>query len=354
VTPLGFGGMEHQTITTMHRALKTDERVVVHELAHSWWGNDVTCGTWADIWLNESFATYSEALWKEAQGGTGALHDYMTGLLHFDLLSWTGTIYDPQTQWSNIFVDAVYSKGAWVLHTLRGVLGDDRFFGLLKAFRGRFSGGNAVTADLESVADSVAGEDLGWFFDQWVRGRGWPKYAYSAFWKPDTLLLTVEQRQSDTWDTFRMPLPVRIFSSAGGDTAVTVVNSLRHQTFAVPLFSRPDSVRLDPDGWLLKQIIGPQPEVGGEEAPIAYRLEQNFPNPFNPSTTIRFASPSASRVHLSVFDLLGREVAVLMDEERPAGVTATVFDASGLSSGVYMYRLRAGGQTISKKMLLVR
>ncbi len=83
VTPFGFGGMEHQSMTTLLRGLETSETVVAHELAHQWWGDLVTCGTWADIWLNESFATYSEAIWHEHLGGFDELKDYMQAATAF-------------------------------------------------------------------------------------------------------------------------------------------------------------------------------------------------------------------------------------------------------------------------------
>ncbi len=129
--------MEHQTITTLNRYLKTDEKVVVHELAHQWWGDLVTCGTWKDVWLNESFATYAEALWAEQNGGREALRQYMhSALEHFYYGSWQGGPYDPEGQGFNLFDDVVYSKGAWVLHTLRGVIGDSLFFSSARSIPG--------------------------------------------------------------------------------------------------------------------------------------------------------------------------------------------------------------------------
>ncbi len=165
VVPFGYGGMEHQTITTMNRHLQTDERVVVHELAHQWWGDLVTCATWSDIWLNESFATYSEALWAEIKGGKQALRTYMVNdLEHFYYGSWQGGLYDPEGQGFNLFDDLVYSKGAWVLHTLRGVIGDSAFFRTLHAYRARHAGGNATSLQFQSVVDSVTGTSMSGFF----------------------------------------------------------------------------------------------------------------------------------------------------------------------------------------------
>ena len=91
-----------------------------------------------------------------------------------------------------------------------------------------------------------------------------------------------------------------------------------------------------------------------EERPRSHVLAQNYPNPFNPTTRISFQLPVAERVRLSVFDVLGREVAVLMDEMKSPGVYELQFDGTGLTSGVYLYRLQAGNTVLARKMALVR
>jgi aminopeptidase N len=355
VVPFAFGGMEHQTLTTMHRALKTDTAVVVHELAHQWWGDLVTCGTWEDIWLNEGFASYSEALWEESRGGPARLNTYLnTAFDDFNNASWEGAIYAPESQGFDLFCSAVYSKAAWVLHTLRGLLGDSVFFRSLLAYRGRYTERNATTDQLQAVVDSVSGRDTRWFFQQWIRGRGWPEYACSWIWRADTLRVTIAQQQrADFWPVFVMPVQLGV-SSPRGDTVLTVLDSLRTQEFVLPLDRPPDSLSFDPFNRILKRMTGPV--VGGRVDPVArnFVLEQNFPNPFNPVTVIRYAVPSAGQVRLAVHDLLGREVAVLLDGEQEPGTYSTSFDGAGLATGVYVYRLSAGGSFLSKKMILIR
>ena len=367
VVPFGYGGMEHQTLTTLNRYYITDGRVVPHELAHQWWGDLVTCGTWPDIWLNESFATYSEALWNEHLGGFPALKNYMTGsLLHLYYGSWQGAVYDPQGQGFNLFDDVVYSKGAWVLHTLRGVVGDSVFFRSLRAYRQKYEGKSAITDELRAVVDSVAGQDMRWFFNEWIYSPGWPVYAFTYSWPGDSLSLRIFQQQSSSWPTYKMPMWVRIYH--GADSVNTLIqDSLRVQTFKIPLAFRPDSVALDPDAWILKQIVPSTASAGEASLPRTIALEQNYPNPFNPTTVVSYQLPVVSEVRLVVYDILGREVAVLVNEKQGPGEHEVKFsagsrDGSGLSSGVYFYRLivsSAGGDGPSsyvqtKKMLLVR
>jgi len=353
VEPFTFGGMEHQTITTLHRAYRVNEGVVAHELAHQWWGDLVTCGTWQDIWLNESFATYSEAIWKESQGGFAALSATMNAKLHFNNGSWQGAVYDPEGQGFNLFSDLVYSKGAWVLHTLRGVLGDSAFFRSLSAYRAAYHGSNATTEEFQAVVGSVAGRDMGWFFDQWVYGDGWPVYSLSSNWSNDTLRVELSQRQSTSWPTFTMPIRIRAFH-AGKDTTFTLANNARVESFTIPFPYQPDSLTLDPDGWILKQVVNAPVFVGEAPRPLASRLEQNYPNPFNPKTVVSYQLPEVSDVKLAVYDLLGREVATLVNERNAPGAYAVTFDGANLPSGVYIYRLTTGRFEEVRKMVLMR
>lgn len=356
IVPFGFGGMEHQTITTMNRYLKTDERVVVHELAHQWWGNLVTCATWPDIWLNESFATYAEALWEEWKGGKTALRSYMVNdLEHFFFGSWLGAVYDPEGQGYNLFDDLVYSKGAWILHTLRGVIGDSAFFGTLHAYRARHAGGNATTDQFRSVVDSVTGTSMAWFFDQWIYGKGWPVYGIRHTERGDSVLVTITQEQQSSWPVFRMPLVLKLIGE-GRDSTVTVLNAERSQVYGFLTGFRVDSVALDPENAVLKQVAAQPVSVAETGLPSGFALDQNYPNPFNGTTVLRFEVPAgaAGRVRLLVHDLLGRQVASLHDGEAVAGGHRVVFDASGLASGVYVATLQAGTHRLARPMVLLR
>lgn len=357
VTPFGYGGMEHQTLTTIHRSLATNELVVVHELGHQWWGDLVTCGTWKDIWLNESFATYSEALWRESVGGKPALRSIMKSKEHFNFASWQSAVYDPEGQGQNLFSDLVYSKGGWVLHTLRGVLGDSMFFQSLRRYRQQYSGSSAITTEFQASVEAAAGTNLTWFFNQWIFGKGWPVYAWTFSWVPDTLSVRIVQQQSSLWPTYRMPVQIRAYRQ-GKDTTFVVWDSLRVQSFKLPLAFQPDSVAFDPDSWILKQMGTPLDVVGEPAAaPQAFSLEQNYPNPFNPTTSIRFSVPHATTrqvVSVRVFDILGRLVETLVNKELEPGAYLATFDASGKASGVYYYRLQVSDASSTKRMVLLK
>jgi aminopeptidase N len=365
VYPFGAGGMEHQTMTTIHRGWLTNggsQGGIAHELAHQWWGDMVTCGTFKDIWLNEGFATYSEALWEEHFYGSARFSSLMSGIQHFTDGSWQVPIYDPPQNY--LFGDVEYSKGAWVLHMLRGLLGDSAFFNVFKTYRQRFEYKSATTDDFAAAATSVAGRDLSWFFNQWIYGKGWPIYAYR--WTVQSggggydVKVDIQQQQDE--HVFQMPVQLKL-EGDGRDTVVFADNTMRGQSFDFVVSFRPDTVYFDPGGWILKQVSSVFLSDAGPDngLPHSFVLYQNYPNPFNPVTVIRYYLPATGIVGLKIYDLLGQEVAALINEEESAGFHEFSFDAERLTSGVYFYSLRVTSATETtsafvdtKKMLLLK
>lgn len=253
-----FAAMEHQTLTSYGDFLVTGnhryDMIVAHELAHSWWGNCVTPAAWEEIWLSEGFATYSEALWAENLGG---LDDYLRYMGTLDTHDFVGPVYDPV----DLLGSTVYNKGAWVLHMLRGVVGDSTLFQILPLFATdptrRY--GHASTLEFIALAESVSGMELAWFFDEWVYGEGRPNYL--ASWQAsDTsgaweVTVTIEQVQTEP-PVFEMPLGL-FFVSGTDSMEMDVYDSTRIlvRTFILPW--EPEKVLLDPKGWVLKNLSSP-------------------------------------------------------------------------------------------------
>lgn len=252
----GFpGGMEHQTNSGQN---SFGASLTAHELTHQWWGDSITCRTWNDIWLNEGFATYGEAIWEERKpGSTGlpALHSAMNVRRPADV---NGTVWNPDTtSLSRIFSnDFSYRKGAWVVHMLRKVLGDARFITLLADYRAAFTNGAPDTEDFIAAASGAAGSDLSWFFDPWVYQPGAPAYEFS--WQAVTIggqaYLRARVRQTQTaYPLFTMPLDLKI-TSATNTTTVTLWNNAADEYFLVPLasgFGTPTSAAFDEFNWIL-------------------------------------------------------------------------------------------------------
>lgn len=358
-THFGWGGaMEHQTMTS---TTNFAELTLAHELAHQWFGDMISPANWPNLWLNEGFAVYNESLFLQRYRGDSAYWAHMNGMMP-QALNATGSLYvQDTTTVTNLFnYDRVYAKGAWTLHMLRHVLGDSVFFHAIRAYaadsRLRFK--TATTEDLRRVFESVSGQDLGYFFDEWVYGEGYPRYQYTwttaAAGRGYTLALVLDERgSSQATPFFTMPVDIRVYSGSW-DTTFTVVNSTSDQTFSLSLTHLPTDVQIDPEGWILKEVTAP-----GSILPGSYSLAQNYPNPFNPETTISFALPHRSDVTLTVFDALGREVKVLLRERVEAGshtVQWNGIDSRGrpVSSGIYFCRLTTGSFSATRKMCVVR
>jgi len=242
------GGMEHQTISSMGW---WSMDIIAHELGHQWWGDMVTCDDFGHIWLNEGFATWGEAYWAEQHLGFETYQQYMDIAAYYG----GGTIYVEDPQNDNIFDSNLsYNKGSWIVHMLRGVLGDADFFAGLAQYRANHLYGSATTEQLRDALEAVSGKDLDAFFQQWIYGDYFPVYEYS--WTegpgPGEIQVTVDQVQTNT-GLFTMPVRLRILTDTG-DVDVTVDNSLASETYTIPVAGVVSDVLLDPDKWILRRV----------------------------------------------------------------------------------------------------
>jgi aminopeptidase N len=170
---IGFA-LEDQTLSIFGQDM-LDELVVAHELSHQWFGDSIALKSWEDIWLNEGFATYAEALWVEHDEGKKAADQYMRDI--YDQI----TAYDMSAPGTplveELFGASVYYRGGWVLHALRSKVGDEEFFKILHEYYERYAGKNASTEDFIAVAGEISGMDLKGFFDDWLFGDHIPPMA---------------------------------------------------------------------------------------------------------------------------------------------------------------------------------
>ena len=355
----GWGGaMEHQTMTS---TTTFNEGTIAHELAHQWFGDLITCATWPDLWLNEGFATYSEAVYQEARYGREAYREDMASNM-LSALNAKGTLFVEDTaNVSNLFAGSrVYAKGAVVLHMLRHVLGDTLFFRALRQYVAdpRFRYKTASTRDFQSVCESVSGRSLSYFFDEWIFGEKYPLYGLLWTSRAEQAGYSVNLRISQSTQTlnpsfFTMPVDLR-FRAGTWDTTLVVFHATNNEEFAFTFPRSPETVELDPDGWILKGSLSPNPPL-----PEGIVLLPNYPNPFNAGTTMVFQLPHRTHTTLEVADILGRRVATVADEPLEAGLHTVAWSGTDergnpCSSGIYFCRLRAGGTTRSQKMALIR
>jgi aminopeptidase N len=357
-----FGGaMEHQTCSSMGFY---GRGVIAHELAHQWFGDMITCKNWHHIWLNEGFATYSEAVYYEAIGGQSAYDQYILSEMSFAKQA-QGTIYVQDiSDIGEIFNGyRSYAKGGIVLHMLRGIVGDSTFFDILRSYAAdpNLAYDVATTEDFQTVAESIYGQSLEYFFQEWIYGENYPEYNVS-WYKSHVqgnvyqIDLNITQPINSNPSYFTMPIRVNV-NTVIGDTTVSLFNNAQNQDFQFEVIGDPKTIVFDTGNWILKDVLGyPGTEI--PPIPSIYSLDQNFPNPFNLSTIIRFKLPQKEFVTIKIFSILGKELAIIVNENMEAGEHNIDFNAAfttgGLTSGVYFYRIEAGSFVDTKKMILLK
>lgn len=251
-----MGAMENQTITGVGSNFigghKFFTSMFVHELSHHWFGDAVGPATWKDIWLNEGFATYCEALYAEHIGGEGALRSSMMSKFNSDF---SGTLYDPG---ADLFGSTVYDKGAWVLHMLRHRVGDSTFFAILRNYFETYKYKNASTEQFKNICEKIVRKNFDKFFDQWVyKGKGIIDLNYG--WKAEKsnngylLNITLTQKQTG-YEDYHFPLDIKIGTGGGKNIYRTIFVDSRQKDVAINVAEKPLNITLDPDNWLLAEI----------------------------------------------------------------------------------------------------
>lgn len=253
-----WGGMENQTLTSLCPDCWS-EGLISHEFAHQWFGDMITCATWADIWLNEGFATYTEALWLEHLYGYSSYKSdiesdastYLSSNPGWSISEPSWAITTPST--NTLFNYAItYMKGACVLHLLRYVMGDVDFFDGLYSYANdpNLKYKSAVISDFKNHMSNAYGEDLSWFFDEWIYQPNHPTYA-NQYWFQNISTgnwevgFVAKQTQSNS-SFHKMPIEIKLSFSTGADTTIRVMNNINDQIFSWSFNRQPISITFDP------------------------------------------------------------------------------------------------------------
>lgn len=342
MAPLG-GGMEHQTMTTLGSFNFT---LTAHELFHQWFGDHVTCRSWRDIWLNESFASYGEYIaLEDLRAGTGEKEQWMQDAQQMAMQQPNGSVLLPaadSTDVGRIFdYRLTYKKGATVVHMLRHVLNNDSlFYAALANYQQEFAFGTASTRDMRISLENTAVRPLDWFFNQWIIGEGYPRLTVAWNQVGNTLILDNTQVSSAPASVpfFRMPLEYR-FSFTNGQTQTVrleLTQAAQRWSLPLPAGATVNRVEVDPNKWNLLQLArlwrnnALQP-TGLALAATTPRLTL-WPNPT--TGTVRLSGVGAAP-QVEVIDALGRVVRTL-----PAATEEARLD---LPAGLYV--VRAGAAT---------
>jgi aminopeptidase N len=253
------GGMEAATAIMYGEKGVTQGRApVVHEVAHQWWGNAVTESDWDDVWLSEGFATYFTHLFTEQFGGRDAFVKEMKDDIPVILETQSEhpgvpIVHSNLSDMSKVLNALVYRKGGWTLHMLRGIIGTETFWSGIREYYRRYRDRNASTADFRQVMEQASGQQLSWFFDQWLNRAGIPEV--SGGWRYDAAAkqIQVELSQTQTGDIYRLPIEIGVAPPDGQVRVERVELTGRTGRFVVKADAEPRTVTLDPNTWVLIQ-----------------------------------------------------------------------------------------------------
>lgn len=232
--------------------------VVIHEIAHQWFGNSVTEKDWDEIWLSEGFATYFTLLFIEHQYGRDA---FVEGLKSSKISVdnfYAKTpnyrlIHDNLKDMNDVTTSQIYQKGSWTLHMLRGVVGTENFWKGIKIYYGKYKDSHATVADFRRVMEEVSGKDLSTFFDQWLHKPGTLKYQGNWRFDNDKKELTIKLDQVQTDGSFfKMPMEIGIYYAGQSKPQIEIVQvDKKSNTFTIKATKEPEKVILDPNMWIL-------------------------------------------------------------------------------------------------------
>ena len=350
------GGMEHQTLSSMG---SSSQNLIVHELGHSWWGNLITCKTFNDIWLNEGFARYCQALWVEHINGKEAYFSFMNDYAYYG----GGSIYveNPSSN-SQIFNSNLsYNKASWVLHMLRRKVGDDTFLEILKSYASNdtLAYGAASTADFQKISEDISDQNLELFFQQWIYEEGYPKYEMS-WWHDGNATYKVKIDQIQSSGLFSMPIDLNFSGSIGPlliDTTIVVENnSLNHLYEISGLNFIVENVTLDPNNWILKEVSYTTNGIDNL-LPKNVNVQLAYPNPFNSNLKLSFYVHPVlgnQNISINVFNINGGLVESLTKKMFQSGFHNESWNAKGKPAGVYLIQLSTDNYVNTQKVIYLK
>ncbi len=299
-------GMEHTTMSFMG---SWDREIVAHELAHQWFGDKITCGDWEDIWLNEGFATYLNALVIENFDGESSFRSWRSVTVNNITSSNGGSVFVVNTTTvAGIFNGMVYFKGAMLLHMLRYKLGDTIFFQAVKNYLADpdLAYGSARTIDLQTHFESESGTDLTEFFNDWFLGQGYPSFHLT--WDYDTssqqLDFTVDQTQSHpSVSFFETPFSIMVLGAGQNPEVHRVELTNNGQSFSITVPFEVSAIVVNP----LSNIISKNNTVLGNNDNVLINSITVFPNPTKDNLTVN--NPSNIEIYdVTIYNMLGQKV----------------------------------------------
>jgi aminopeptidase N len=323
---------------------------MAHELAHQWFGDKITCGSWQDIWLNEGFATHLASMDMENKYPLTVKDTRKHEIENITSLPGGSVFVTDTTNVNRIFDSRLsYTKGSHLLYMLRWILGDSVFF---KGMRSYFNDtsiayGFARTKDFQRNLEKVSGVNLDYFFKEWFYGQGYP--SYDVQWKQldnNSVSIRMNQKTSDPSVTF-FELPVALqFKNANQQTTIVVDNKTNGETFIKDIGFIADTVIVDPDYWLITK--NNTSEKIADDA--GENVIQVFPSPFLNSINLYFRNFNDTKAHIRIYDSKG-SLMLKKDFEISNSLFSTL-NTEAFERGIYFMKIQTdNGVKFAKKII---
>jgi len=300
------GGMEHQTATFVVNA---GEGLMAHELAHQWFGDKITCGSWEDIWLNEGFATHLASIYMEAKYPASILNTRKNEIASITSQPGGSVKVNDTTNVGRIFDGRLsYNKGSHLLYMLRWILGDSVFFNAIRQYAKdpKISYGFATTNDLKKHLEQVSNKDLTGFFKDWYEGQGYP--SYNIEWTPlGSSYVKIKMNQTTSHSSvnfFELPVALN-FKNATQQKTIVLDNTGNGEIFFRNIGFVPDTVIIDPEYWLITRNNTSRkvPDVFNGQ-----NMVQVFPNPIQTQFYVYLRNFSSSGATISLYNVAGQKI----------------------------------------------
>jgi aminopeptidase N len=342
MAPMG-GGMEHQTMTTI---AGFDFGIISHELAHSWFGDYLTCGTWQDIWINEGFASYAEYIALEGLKTQKECIEWLDQAHNYAInYPYEAVFLSPleSRDAKRIFnYSLTYKKGGSIIHMLRYEINNDSlFFAIIRDYISVYANSTAIGDDFRKIVENHTGKEFGWFFDQWYYGKGHPVFLTNWRQIGDTLILTSSQTSSTGENNFfRTHMDYRIHYTNGEKEDIQVLYEKPGEVFR---FFAPDEIQyiqIDPLSNVLKNA------VIYKYSDITKVFSVN-PNPFINEINLTFRNNIKNRE----INLSGLNGKIYYNQTSTSG--SLTLDLSFLNPGIYLLNVKEDGIKYTEKLLKI-
>jgi aminopeptidase N len=338
------GGMEHTTVSFMGNF---NRGLIAHELAHQWFGDKVTCGSWKDIWLNEGFATYLSGLVIENFDGNASFRNWKQQRINSITSSPVGRVYlsdQDTTSVSRIFSSRLsYNKGAMVLHMLRKKIGDANFYQGMQDYLDdpNLAFSYAKTPDYKAKMEAASGEDLTEFFNDWIYNEGYPSYTIALSQvSTNQVLIQINQSQSNSSVSFfEVSVPIRLVGTGGETLDFQLNNTFNGETFLETVNFEVAELRFDPEFDIISRnnavVLGVEDFVLGNEFLL-------YPNPVASELHIK-KQDDLSINNIEIYDTFGRRVLKTTDQNS--------IHVESLSTGIHFVKFTTNKGVYFKRII---